>query len=92
MCFTAGSATYELTLNGSAADAAPSAPLAGSACEQSGAESMVAVDGLGIGTHQAVLTVTSQPVDEFRFFGGSIILGLGTNGCVAVRWKDDRAA
>ncbi|KZV91446.1 hypothetical protein EXIGLDRAFT_769888 [Exidia glandulosa HHB12029] len=78
VCFTAGGATYELTLNGSATDAARSA--AGSACKKSGAESFIAVDGLSVGTHDAVLTVTSQPADEFRFFGGGVTLGLGTNG------------
>lgn len=81
VCFTAGGASYELTVNGSATDAARSAT--GSACEESGAESVIAVDGLSVGTHDAVLTVTSQPADEFRFFGGGVTLGLGTNGYVA---------
>ncbi|KZV98636.1 hypothetical protein EXIGLDRAFT_292793 [Exidia glandulosa HHB12029] len=80
MCFTASGASYSVTVDGRAIDSSSSNSAAGSPCEKSGAETIFQADDLTLGTHEAVLTLSSAPLDDFRFYGGGFTVAVNTKG------------
>lgn len=88
MCFTDGGAAFHIDLDGTTPDPSAIAPGAGTQCQDSGAESILTLDRLTLSRHNVTLSITSPPSNEFRFYGGGIILSMNTGGyalCSATR-------
>ena len=72
LCFTDNGADYALSVDGNERSAGATDATTSPACSNTGASSMLAVSGLGSGSHNVQLRVSAAVDKEFMFYGGTI--------------------